>query len=265
MRNVLLSFFSALLLFQAGGASAQILTQSGSRDSVGGNNASGEVEFPVYNRIKSGSSTPVKLEWKVISHNLGNNPGWPMYDANLPGGAAGAGFCDNVLCYSYNPAVPASNLFNDSMITHRSDDYTSTTFEGTKNDFHMLFICNNPAIGSSAYVRVRANDLNGGGSRVLTFIGYRAATGVTNTVSNEDIVLYPNPAREAVNVIYDPNAGVKTIAVYNLIGKLMGPVYRPSASGSAKIALEDMPNGVYFLRLMDGRGNVIATRRFNRQ
>jgi hypothetical protein len=58
---------------------------------------------------------------------------------------------------------------------------------------------------------------------------------------------------------------VKTIAVYNLIGKLMGPIYKPSSSSSAKIDLDDMPTGIYFLRLMDGQGRVVATRRFTRQ
>jgi hypothetical protein len=79
------------------------------------------------------------------------------------------------------------------------------------------------------------------------------------------VVLYPNPARESINVLYDEKAGVKTIAIYNLIGKLMGPIYRPTNNGSAKIDLDEMPNGVYFLRLMDAGGHVLATRRFTRQ
>ena len=79
------------------------------------------------------------------------------------------------------------------------------------------------------------------------------------------MVLYPNPAREAVNVIYNEKAGIKTIAVYNIIGKLMGPVYKPADNGSAKIDLDDIPNGIYFLRLMDSQGHVLATRRFTRQ
>ena len=255
MRNVLLSLFSALLLFQAGNASAQIVTQSGSRDTVGGNNTSSETVFKVHNDIKSGSSTPVKLEWKVISHNLGTNPGWPLFD-----GVSGAGFCDNILCRSVTVGNVNSNLFTDSNIVQNSDFY-ETQFE----DFYMQFLCNNPAVGSSAYVRVRATDLNGSGSRVITFIGHRSTTGITNTVSNDEIVLYPNPATEAINVVYDANAGIKTIAVYNLIGKLVGPIYKPANNGSAKINLGDMPNGVYFMRLMDSRGHVVATRRFTRQ
>lgn len=260
MRNVLLGLFSALLIFQTGSASAQILTQSG-KDTVGANTTTNDGFFKVYNNIKSGSSTPVKLDWKIISHNLGSNPGWPLYDANI----GGAGFCDNILCRSVLPTNVSNNLFTDSNMIQHSDDYNNATYEGEAHNFYMQFVCNNPAIGSSAYVRVRATDANGSGSKVMTFVGYRAATGVTTTTYNDEVVLYPNPAREAVNVIYDPNAGVKTIAVYNLIGKLMGPIYRPSSNGSAKIALEDMPNGVYFLRLMDARGHVVATRRFNRQ
>lgn len=261
MRNVLLSLFSALLLLQAGTASAQIITQNG-RDSASGNFSFGDPILKVKNQIRSGSSTPVKLEWKVISHNLGTNPGWPLYSSSL---GAGVGFCDNIDCYTITD--PVNNFFNDSTIVQQTRNYdnNSANINDADHNFYMQFIANSPAAGTSAYVRVRATDMNGSGNRVLTFVASRTPTGISNSVYNDEIVLYPNPAREAVNVIYDANAGVRTIAVYNLIGKLMGPVYKPSASGSAKINTEDMPGGVYFLRLMDGQGHVVATRRFTRQ
>ncbi len=93
----------------------------------------------------------------------------------------------------------------------------------------------------------------------------KASTGIMNFNSADDIILYPNPAREAVNVIFDEKFNVRTIAVYNLIGKLMGPIYKPASNNSAKIDLSDMPTGIYFLRLMDAQGHFVATRRFTRQ
>lgn len=192
------------------------------------------------------------LKWNIIASGTTFGPGWDMI---------GSGFCDNVTCYT---ALDPSNLFNNNAYYY-SDTYDNSGFTGTSHDFHMLFSTSNPANGSSAVVRVNAYDTFSKTTRTLTFIGYKSTTGISTINSSDDIILYPNPAREAVNVVYDDKAGVKTIAVFNMIGKLMGPVYKPSSNGSAKIDVDDMPTGIYFLRLMDGQGHVIATRRFTRQ
>lgn len=251
MRNVLLSLFSAFFLFQAGTSSAQIVTENG-RDTATGNYSGSGSDFKVYNRIKSGSSTPLTLKWTIISHNLANGTGWDMTTS---------GVCDNKLCYSY---TTSDNPFANGK-RYESFQYDDKSFEGNDHDFHVVFGTSNPTSGSSAYVRVYMEDAATSSARTLTFIATKNPTGVSTTTSYDDVVLYPNPATDAINVIYDPAAGVKTIAVYNLIGKLTGPIYKPANNGSAKLSLGDMPNGVYFMRLMDARGHVVATRRFTRQ
>lgn len=254
MKNVLLTFSIAFILLSSGAASAQILTQNGS-DTSKGCYTSG-TSFEVDNHIKSGSVNPVYLKWNIIASATKFDAGWDI---------VGSGFCDNVNCYT---ALSASNnLFNNNAV-YKSDGYDNTTFNGTQHDFHMLFAVSNPAVGSSAVVRVNAYDTVGKTTRTLTFIGMKcsSAAGITTINSSDDVVLYPNPVRgEAVNVLYDEKAGVKTIAVFNMIGKLMGPIYKPSSNGSAKIDVDDMPTGIYFLRLLDGQGHVVATRRFTRQ
>lgn len=249
MRNVLLTLFSALILLNGSIASAQIVTQNGKDTAVG--NWNGSEEFQVLNAIKSGSANPVYLKWNVTDYRF--PPGWDT---------VGSGFCDNVICYS--ALNTTSNLFKDRTVW-KSAEYNNNGFSGVEHDFHMVFKANNPSIGTSAWVRINARDTVGGTTRILTFIANNGATGITSSSSSDDVVLYPNPARDAVNVIYDSKAGVKTIAVYNLIGKLMGPIYKPADNSSAKINLDDMPNGIYFLRLMDDHGHVLATRRFTRQ
>jgi hypothetical protein len=252
MRNVLLGVFSALLLFQAGTSSAQqILTQSGKDSAV--TNFSGGSSVTIYNRLKSATSTPVFIRWNVVNHNVGTVPGWELSSA--------AGICDNNLCRS---AQTPDDPFV-SRKSFKSFAYDNGSFGDEKNDFHVIIGTNNPANGTSAFVQVNMLDTVSQTSRVLTFVAMKTPTGVNSFNTSDEIVLYPNPAREAVNVIYDPTAGVKTIAVYNLIGKLVGPVYRPTANGSAKINTEDLPTGMYLLRLMDTNGHVVATRRFTRQ
>lgn len=249
MKNVILGLSIAFLLLN-GSANAQILTQNG-KDSVTGYYSGGST-LEVGNHIKSGYADSIILRWNVVDYDF--DAGWRVDSS---------GVCDNIQCYSSNGAT-ANNLFTNSTV-YNSAPYSNSGFAGTSHDFHVVFGTVNPAVGSSAWARVSMTDIVHNTSRVLTFIGYRAPLGVTTINSSDDVVLYPNPARESVNVIYDESAGVRTIAVYNLIGKLMGPIYKPSSSSSAKINLEDMPTGIYFLRLMDAQGHVVATRRFTRQ
>ncbi len=218
----------------------------------------GGADLTVVNGIRSGSATDVVLRWRVISSATSFGPGWDI---------VGSGVCDNNTCW--NAVNPTNNLFNNDTVL-QSNPYDNSAFPsggsfGGSHDFHVIFTANNPPDGSSAVVRISATDINSMNSKTLTFIAYKGPLGITNLSSSDNIVLYPNPAREAVSVVYDPAYGIKTIALYNMIGKRMGPLYRPVSSGSAKIDLSDMPTGVYFMRLMDAQGHVVATRRFTRQ
>lgn len=245
MRNVLLTLSIALLPV-LGFSQATFLTQSGTADTVSGSYTSGDLE--VHNRLKSASTNNVTVTWKVVDKGLGTN--WQI-----------SGFCDNNLCY-YNDTNTNSLIgaVNNSL------PITNANFNTPANEFHILFYAASAPNGTSSWARVNVKDKDGTYERNLTFIGRKGVTGLYSvSTSSEDIVLYPNPARDAINVIYDDKAGVKTIAVYNLIGKLMGPIYKPASNSSAKIDLDNMPNGMYFLRLMDGQGRVLATRRFTRQ
>ena len=256
MKNALLLCAIAMLAF-TGVASAQILTENG-RDSAM-KAYTGGADLTVVNGIRSGSANDVVLRWRVVSSSTSFGPGWEM---------VGSGVCDNNTCYSASTA--SNNLFtNDMNFTSNAYDNSAFPAGGSygdpAHDFHVIFTANNPPNGSSAVVRINATDVNSMATKMLTFIAYKGSLGVTNFSSSDDIVIWPNPAHDVVNVMYDEKAGVKTIAVYNLIGKLVGPIYRPVSAGSAHLELNDMPTGVYFLRLMDGQGRVVATRRFTRQ
>lgn len=253
MRNVLLGLSIALVLLN-GKANAQIMTQSG-KDSVSGA-YDGNTTLSVYNRIKSASSTaPVYLKWNVIAGETHFGTGWDMMST---------GVCDNIICHMPNTST-GDNLFVNGKV-QKTDAYDHTTFNGLAHDFHVMFSTpTTPPNGTSAIVRIAARDTVSGDQRTLTFIGYKSSTGVSTINSSDDVILYPIPAKEALNVVFDGKAGIKTLAVYNLVGKLMGPIYKPASNFSAKIALDDMPTGVYFLRLIDGEGKVVATRRFTHQ
>ncbi|MEO6830920.1 MAG: T9SS type A sorting domain-containing protein [Chitinophagaceae bacterium] len=247
MRNAILALSIALLPF-AGNAQT-FVTQNGT-DSANATYTGGGGELTIYNRIKSASSDSVIVTWKVTDSHL--DPNWAF-----------TGICDNNTCIT-NDAVanpPKGFLLNGGGVAQ-----TSLKYGPSYEDFHALYECTAAANGTSSWIKVNARDLAGSYSTNLYFIGFKNATGVTTTItSSDDVTLYPNPARDAINVLFNRNADVRTIAVFNLIGKMVGPLYRTSSSTSAKIQLVDMPNGIYFIRLMNSQGHVVATRRFTRQ
>jgi hypothetical protein len=81
----------------------------------------------------------------------------------------------------------------------------------------------------------------------------------------DDVVVYPNPAPgNELNIVYDPSADVKRIAVYNLIGNMVA-IYKVTGNNSANLNLETLAPGIYFVRLYNTQGDVVVAKKFTRQ
>lgn len=198
----------------------------------------------MHNNVTNITSAPIKLTWKVISTNMTGT--W-----TTPGVV---GVCDNKLCYTND----ATNSLLNGVNTYTSDDYAPAA----PGDFHLQLAGLNGVAAGSAYISVSLT--NGAQTDTATFVVTKWSTGVTNvTKVSDDVVLYPNPAQDQVNVLFDSKANIKNITLYNLIGKAMR-VYRVSGN-SAKLDIADIPSGIYFLRLQDAQGRVIATRKLTHQ
>lgn len=194
----------------------------------------------VHNYIINNSSAPATYEWKFV-------------DNDFPTGWEFNGLCDNNLCYTSinsttNTTFPVGP--NDTMhyYTTFDDDGTGTIVNG-----------------SSAWVRAALHEsgdmLN---TKILTFIATKGTTSaITVTKSEDNIVVFPNPAKSSVNVIYNADMGVKNIGIYNLIGKMVS-VYKVGNT-SAKLDVENLPSGIYFIRLFNAQGKVVGTRKFTCQ
>jgi hypothetical protein len=83
-----------------------------------------------------------------------------------------------------------------------------------------------------------------------------------NTINrvNDAIVIFPNPARDVVNIAIDPSMGASTMVISNLIGRTIGS-YNVSA-GVQKIDMDNAPTGLYFLRVFDNQGKLLETKKF---
>jgi len=235
----LFTFLFASVLFGAA-ANAQSFTMA--HDTVYLNlNYAGEV----HNNITNQSASGVTIEWKVIENNFPAD--W------VPG------ICDNSTCVGGTDIWPPNSPMTDHEATYPGP-------AGTAGDFKLqVSTTSTPTLGTYV-LRARLNNKFAAATdtAIATFIVTKATTGVPAFKNSSDVSLYPNPASSTVNVVYDAAADVKNIAVYNIIGKQVS-LFRTTNSGSANLNIENIPSGVYFVRLLNSRGDVVTTRRFTKQ
>lgn len=195
-------------------------------------------------------TTTVTIDWKVIASDFPSD--WvPVYS-----------ICDNSLC------TPGSGLWTPSggtLSTKTSNPYGVAVGLTPGGDFHMVVDFTNTTSTGCHYMTVRLNNHSVlTDTATETYVVCNSTTGVPTVSKADDILLYPNPAHDEVNIVYDANADIKNIAVYSIIGKVVA-VYKVTNNSSANLNLENIPSGIYFARLMNSQGNVVGTRKFTKQ
>lgn len=163
--------------------------------------------------------------------------------------------CDNSTCYG-NPDVWPNKT-------------VASSYSPGTSDFHLVMDLGSVPPGGPWIINVRLyNSSTPTDTSIQTYIVTRTAGPVSSVSSgvkaNTEVSVYPNPASSSVNVVYDGAADIKNIAVYNIIGKQVS-LFRPTSYGSANLNIENIPSGVYFVRLLNSRGDVVSTRRFTKQ
>jgi hypothetical protein len=235
MKKTFILAISAILFFVSGRAIAQSFTVQ--HDTTNTNISGSTGTINILDGVAA-TSSPVTIKWKVVSTTFPTD--W----------VAATGICDNALCY------PSTTWTTGS--TQTSDPYSTTV-----GDFHLQVNADDAVTTGCYNVRVKLwNSTAPNDSIIETYIVCKYPTSVPVVKSTEPVI-YPNPATAELNVVYDATADVKNIAVYNLIGKVVS-VYHVTGN-SANLNLENVPAGIYFLRLMNSNGQVVATRKFTKQ
>lgn len=237
MKKLLLGLVSLLSVGVSQKASAQFSIQ---KDTVAG--YASDYGFELDNYFINSGSNKIVVSWKVIYTNLPAAPS--QWNVSF-------GLCDNKTCYS-NIILGGSTQITDTIPSGPAN---------VKGNFHIAYT----DLGSVStygpyYITVQATD--GNTYDTATFAMYKYPTSVNNISKTSELMVYPNPAANDLNVVYG-NMDVKTIGVYNLIGKAVS--YYRTSGNSAKLDLSAVPSGIYFLRLNDEQGHVLATRKFTKQ
>lgn len=195
------------------------------------------VSFGTHNSLMT-TQPVMAYSWKIFNQNLPAD--WINDDFSL---------CDGSNCYTNQQCLSGQGHI-DSIRSINPTTIQLHVRPGTSDGTY--------------YVTLQLKDYNNSNTKYITFQFNKFPTAVSSiSKSDESVTVYPNPAREAVNVVFDDNLNAKTVAVYNLIGKVVS--YYRVTGNSARLDLSEVASGIYFLRLMNAQGEVVATRKFTHQ
>lgn len=97
------------------------------------------------------------------------------------------------------------------------------------------------AIGKDARGCVNSNSVT---------VSVKSCVGITDLdAENQDLIIYPNPTRERLNVKVNGISEDKTLQVYNSIGQLI--IEKKLTSENSQIDLSDYARGFYYLKLKE--------------
>lgn len=240
--KLLLIVFITLFCFQ--NSQAQLFTTD--KDSSKGYWVSSAFPVEVHVKAINTYSAPITVKWKMTSNHF--DAGWSL-----------DGACDNVECKTSTTPGLLDGTGNFS---------TLPIAVGDNCDFKLGFNESGAALNTKAYAVLELSSTVGATTTTknAVFIAYKNATGITTaTIQENEISIFPNPAQNYIDVLYSPFSDVNTIAIYNIIGKVVS-VYKVTDKSSARCEFNaDMPSGIYLVRIADSKGKVIATRKITHQ
>lgn len=197
----------------------------------------------IYNNITNATNDTISIAWKIIDHSLPTD-----WQDN-----ASFGLCDNVQCYD------KSILGGSTQITSPIDANTKTLFK-VQVDVSPSSVT--PTNSGPLYITTELT--HNTTVDTATFEVYKWGTNIASTPSNNgNVTVYPNPAQDYINITYNNTLNIKRAAIYNLVGKQLDsqPV-KSTSTGNTTFNVKNIPSGLYFIRLINDKGQVVATRRF---
>ena len=109
---------------------------------------------------------------------------------------------------------------------------------------------------TSYQIQVQANCGDGNMSEWSSAVTGTTTTGIDSWLANS-VSLYPNPAKEYVDIRVDGDLNVKTMEVFDVYGKLINTVI--VTENPTRINVSGLANGMYFVRVTTEEGMVTKT------
>ncbi|MBP0904575.1 spondin domain-containing protein [Mariniflexile gromovii] len=122
--------------------------------------------------------------------------------------------------------------------------YDAGTDDGT--DYTSANAISNPRVG---VFKITISPINGNKMGTITFT-YNSS--ILSTLSNnpiDNIKIYPNPAKEQIKVSNLQNINLKSVQIYNVLGRLVKDIPTSQNSPEIDINLTGLNKGMYLLKL----------------
>ena len=195
------------------------------------------------NAISAGISSATDVDWFKVTTPNNSNTNLDVTLSNLR--------ADYDL-YVYNKTL---KLVGSSVTAGTSNEVVIYNSSGRKAGYYIKVVGKNGAYNTSECYNLLANAFSGGGTA-------SRSSDPVNEISDDENnqLLYPNPASEFVYVGFNSTMeGPVNVQLFNTSGQLTKQVAVKINKGynQVKIAVDDIKEGVYFLKINKGELNLI--------
>ena len=188
-------------------------------------------------RSKTGKVWGKATEFEVVAHNSVRNLGatadftWKRMNQNFPSQWKAA-ICDNIACWDVSVLRGTVSIgANDSsLIDFHFYPYGQTGF-GTEN---LLIWKGNDSLNADT----------------IKFELNAVGTSKNSQKDNNLLNLYPNPAKNTLNLNFESSTQNVKVEIYDVLGNII--IKHRHSQPTSGINISDLPNGLYVLRVFDG-------------
>ncbi len=204
-------------------------------ENTGNDNASNTVNIDEYF-----GTTQVHLE--LTTDTYAEETSWEFRDSN------------GTVLYNFGPYEAGTDdetTFNYSFDVTENECYTFEIFD----EFGDGICC---GFGNGSYLLTTDNStiiFSGGefsGDGEITEIGIDGNLSISDNLA-QNIIMYPNPANDLLNIDITNNDEVYTYSIFNILGQIIrkGLIY----NGANSISLNNIVTGIYFVKIEDNTTN----------
>jgi hypothetical protein len=180
--------------------------------------------------VKNNSNRSMDLRWERVKNNLPY--GWESVVCDKQ--------CYSTLVESRTFTLSAGESLSDFRVGFRPNG-----IDGAGNTEIRIYEVKNPS-----------------NSVTVSFTGNaQQSNNSNNSVSNNILTIYPNPATEHI-MLQDSNGEVKFLEVYNVMGRKV--LDFTIVNSSAKYDVSELSRGMYMVRMLDKYKNIIRTQRISK-
>ncbi|MEZ5012781.1 MAG: T9SS type A sorting domain-containing protein [Chitinophagales bacterium] len=201
-------------------------------------------------------------EVHITLHNAGDHQTmtWKRTINDIPAGWTSS-VCDFNLCWS--PVADAPSYFFEA-----PGDTSGTVYvKFDARNYHDGAFDPVPGCGTVEVVFYSVTD-----SANYNAVGvFNAKLGVENCgdaifyspLLDNSFLVYPNPANGEINIIASNSADVRSVEILNIVGKAVFTTGWQTGNGKMSLNLGNLPEGIYFVRLLDVSGKPVHTEKLS--